>query len=104
MPRPGLAFPSPSGASWSFTERVVSGIATRLVEEAWSGSDFYRGLILYTSAWVYWERRNAPGVRAQLKKALGRLDSYPAAYLGLDVAELRAHCVAVRQEVAGNPQ
>ncbi len=75
------------------------------LEKAWyrSGSDFYQGLILYASAWVHWERRNAHGVRAQLKKTLGRLDAYPAAYLGINVAELRAHCVAVRQEVAGNP-
>ncbi len=75
------------------------------LEEAWrrSGSDFYQGLILYASAWVHWERRNAHGVQAQLQKALARLDAYPAAYLGLDVAELRAHCAAVRQEVAGNP-
>lgn len=75
------------------------------LEDAWrrSRSDFYHGLILYASAWVHWERRNAHGVRAQLEKALERLDAYPAAYLGLDVAELRAHCVAVRQEVAGNP-
>ena len=42
-------------------------------------------------------------MRAQLEKALDRLDAYPAAYLGLDVAELRAHCVVVRQEVAKNP-
>ena len=75
------------------------------LEEAWrsSGSDFYQGLILYASAWVHWERRNAHGVRAQLDKALKRLDLYPAAYLGLNVAELRAHCVAVRQDVARNP-
>ena len=47
------------------------------LEEAWrrSGSDFYQGLILYASAWVHWERRNAHGVRG----------------------------VAVRQEVAENP-
>jgi len=75
------------------------------LEEAWrrNGSDFYQGLILYASAWVHWERRNAHGVRAQLNKTLARLDAYPAAYLGLDVAELRAHCLAVRQEVAENP-
>ena len=75
------------------------------LEAAWreSGSDFYQGLILYASAWVHWERRNAHGVRAQLNKTLARLDAYPAAYLGLDVAELRAHCLAVRQEVAENP-
>ena len=43
------------------------------LEEAWrrGGSDFYQGLILYASAWVHWERRNAHGVRAQLK-ASGR--------------------------------
>jgi hypothetical protein len=47
--------------------------------------------------------RNAHGVRAQLNKTLARLDAYPAAYLGLDVTELRAHCLALRQEVADNP-
>ena len=75
------------------------------LEAAWreSGSDFYQGLILYASAWVHWERRNAHGVRAQLAKTLARLEPYPSAYLGLDVAELRAHCVAVRREVAENP-
>ena len=75
------------------------------LEEAWreSGSDFYQALILYASAWVHWERRNAHGVRAQLEKAVERLAAYPAAYLGFDVAELRAHCLAVRHEVAANP-
>ncbi len=75
------------------------------LEEAWrtNGSDFYQGLILYASAWVHWERRNSHGVRAQLGKTLQRLDAYPTAYLGLDVAALRAHCWAVQKEVAGNP-
>ena len=75
------------------------------LEDAWraSGSDFYQGLILYASAWVHRERRNAHGVRAQLRKAMERLDTHPVSYLGLDVAEIRAHCVAVRKEVAGNP-
>ena len=75
------------------------------LEEVWrrNGSDFYQGLILYASAWVHSERKNAHGVRAQLEKALERLNAYPASYLGLDVAELRAHCVAVRQEVARHP-
>ena len=76
------------------------------LEDAWraGGSDFYHGLILYASAWVHWERRNAHGVQAQLRKARERLDTHPAAYLGLDVAELRAHCVAVPREVDGNPE
>lgn len=75
------------------------------LEDAWreNRSDFYQGLILYASAWVHWERRNAHGVRAQLRKTRDRLAAYPNHYLGLAVAELRTHCVEVRQEVAGNP-
>ena len=75
------------------------------LEEAWrsNGSDFYQGLILYASAWVHWERGNAHGVRAQLNKTLERLDAYPAAYLGLDLAALRAHALEVQEEVARNP-
>jgi hypothetical protein len=42
-------------------------------------------------------------VRAQLKKTLERLADYPTSYLGLDVAALREHCLAVRLEVAQNP-
>ena len=104
-PHSRLAFPAPSGSSWSFYGASRFWDSHEALEEAWrrNGSDFYQGLILYASAWVHWERRNAHGVRAQLKKTLGRLDAYPASYLGLDVDELRAHCVAVRQEVAGNP-
>jgi predicted metal-dependent hydrolase len=67
-----------------------------------TGSDFYQALILYASAWVHWKRGNAHGVRAQLKKTLERLADYPTAYLGLDVAALREHCLAVRLEVAQN--
>jgi hypothetical protein len=75
------------------------------LENAWraSGSDFYQALILYASAWVHRERGNAHGVRAQLRKAIARLDAYPDTYLGLDISELREHCVAVQREVAKNP-
>jgi predicted metal-dependent hydrolase len=76
------------------------------LEEEWrkTGSDFYQGLILYASAWVHWERRNAHGVRAQLRKALERLADYPPTYLGFDVAALREHCREVRREVARNTE
>ena len=42
------------------------------LEDAWRAnrSDFYQGLILYASAWGHRERRNAHGVRAQLRKAV----------------------------------
>ncbi|MDH3206108.1 MAG: DUF309 domain-containing protein [Gemmatimonadota bacterium] len=73
-----------------------------VLEDEWrrTGSDFYQGLILYASAWVHWERENAHGVKAQLRKTLERLEAYPLEYLGIDVAALRDHCHAVREEVA----
>ena len=76
------------------------------LEDEWrrTDSDFYQALILYASAWVHWERRNAHGVQAQLRKTLERLADYPTAYLGFDVAALREHCLAVRQEVARNAE
>ncbi|MGH7576505.1 MAG: DUF309 domain-containing protein [Longimicrobiales bacterium] len=74
------------------------------LEDLWRAgrSDFYQALILYASAWVHWERRNAHGVGAQLKKALRRLAAYPSAYLGIDVAALRSHCIAVRAIVSND--
>lgn len=84
------------GAFWESHE-VLEGPWRR------AGSDFYQGLILYASAWVHWERENAHGVRAQLGKSLERLEGYPAAYLGLDVDRIRAHCRRVRRTVRENP-
>jgi len=71
------------------------------LEEEWfrTSSNFYQGLILYASAWVHWERKNAHGLRAQSIKALQRLDGYPSAYLGIDVDALRAHCIDLRDTV-----
>ena len=76
-----------------------------VLEEAWlrSRSDFYQALILYASAFVHRDRRNAHGVRAQLRKALERLERYPDRYLGVDVAGLRAHCRTVRETVGRHP-
>ena len=76
-----------------------------VLEHPWreSGSAFYQGLILYASAWVHWERGNAHGVRAQLRKALERLGPYPARYLGLDLDAIRSHCLEARATVAAHP-
>lgn len=72
-----------------------------VLEGPWreGGSDFYQGLILYASAWVHWQRGNAHGVDAQLRKTLGRLDGYPDAWLGIDVEAIRHHCGEVREIV-----
>lgn len=76
------------------------------LEGAWreTGSDFYQALILWASAWVHWERANPHGVRAQLGKALNRLEGYPSPYLGVDVDALRAGCEATRRVVAAHPE
>jgi hypothetical protein len=72
------------------------------LEDLWreTGSAFYQALILYASAWVHWERHNAHGVNAQLRKTLERLHGYPEAYLGFDVAALRRHCETVRSALS----
>jgi hypothetical protein len=76
-----------------------------VLEGPWreTGSAFYQGLILYASAWVHWQRGNAHGVDAQLRKALERLDGYPDRYLGIDVGAIRAHCTEVRTRVGAGP-
>ena len=75
------------------------------LEGAWreTGSDFYQALILFATAWVHWERQNAHGVRAQLGKALQRLEGCPSPYLGIDVDAIRDACEAGRRTVAAFP-
>lgn len=60
------------------------------------GSDFYHGLILYASAFVHVQRRNAHGVRSQLDKARRRLEAYAPTYLGMDVEGILAHARETR--------
>ncbi|MEM6672477.1 MAG: DUF309 domain-containing protein [Planctomycetota bacterium] len=63
-------------------------------------SALYKGLILYASAWVHWQRGNAHGVKAQLQKAREHLAVYPDRYLGIDVESVRAHCGEAQARVA----
>lgn len=53
-------------------------------------SNFYKGLILYASAFVHLQRGNAKGVRAQLRKTQRHLKPYAPGYLGTDVAGILA--------------
>lgn len=48
-------------------------------------SDFYKGLILYASAFVHLQRGNAKGVHAQLRKTQRHLEPYAPCYMGVDV-------------------
>src|SRR4051812_10898683 len=64
-----------------------------LLEAYWreNHSRFYKGLILYASAFVHAQRGNAHGVVAQLRKAERDLSSYRPSESGVDVEALLAH-------------
>ncbi|MEJ2678924.1 MAG: DUF309 domain-containing protein [Gemmatimonadota bacterium] len=63
------------------------------LEGAWreNRSRFYKGLILYASAFVHAGRGNTHGLRAQLRKATQHLQPYRPAYLGFDVTAILKH-------------
>lgn len=63
------------------------------LEHAWRGnaSPFYKGLILYASAFVHAGRGNSHGVEAQLRKTIRQLEPFSPAYLGFDVDAILDH-------------
>ena len=63
-------------------------------------SEFYKGLILFASAFVHVQRGNPRGIVAQLRKAERHLEAYRPTYLGVDVDGLLAHSVRCRAIVA----
>lgn len=76
-----------------------------VLEGSWrkNGSTFYKGLIIFASAFVHAQRGNPTGVRKQMAKALRYLSPYAPNYLGLDVEALlrhatQCHDLAVRLE------
>ncbi len=96
--------PSPPPHLAAFLDLYAKGEfweSHEVLEGPWrsSRSDFLQGLILYASAWVHWQRENAHGVQAQLRKTLDRFEGYPAAWCGIDVERIRRHCRVVRSEV-----
>lgn len=54
-------------------------------------SPFYRGVIIYASAFVHGQRGNPRGVRKQLLKAKRYLKEYRPVYMGLDIERLLSH-------------
>ncbi|CAN5792018.1 hypothetical protein BH23GEM3_BH23GEM3_25120 [soil metagenome] len=72
-----------------------------VLERPWrtGRSDFYKGLILYASAWVHVQRGNPRGIAAQLRKAERQLEAFRPAYLGVDVDALLAHAAVALQTV-----
>jgi predicted metal-dependent hydrolase len=65
-------------------------------ERCWlqsSGADalFYQALIQAAAALVKWRQGNRRGLTLNWAKSSARLDRLPSSYLGLSLADLRAH-------------
>lgn len=61
-------------------------------------SPFFRGMIIYASAFVHAQRGNPRGVLKQLRKAQRYLERYRPYYMGVDVDRVLAHagdCLAL---------
>jgi uncharacterized protein len=50
---------------------------------------FLQALIQTTAAFHHWKKGNMRGAVSLLRRALGRLESYPAEFGGVDLAQLR---------------
>ncbi len=64
-------------------------------ETVWLGAQepektFLQGLIQVAAGFHHFQRGNRAGTISLLRSALGRLDRYPEAFAGLEVAPLRA--------------
>jgi uncharacterized protein len=65
------------------------------LEEIWSGvrgpsRDFFQGLIQVSVGFYHLGNGNHPGAATLLRRALARLERYPACYAGVELARLRA--------------
>jgi uncharacterized protein len=83
------------GEYWESHERL---------ETPWreNRNGFYKGLILFASAFVHAGRGNAHGVVAQLQKAEAELEPYRPAREGIDVDAILAHAQRCKDIVAHN--
>lgn len=75
-----------------------------VLEAPWrkSRSPFYKGMIIYASAFVHGRRGNPRGVRKQLLKAEKYLSAYTPHYLGLDVGARLRHARLCLAHVEGS--
>jgi predicted metal-dependent hydrolase len=84
--------------------------AHEVLEEVWRpcrGEErrFLQGLVQVAVALHHHSTGNLRGARSVLQRAQGNLAPYPGAYLGLDVATLRAACAAWAEALAsGGPR
>jgi hypothetical protein len=97
---PGPGIPEPLGAFVTLFNAGAFWESHEVLEGPWreSRSGFYHGMILFASAFVHVQRRNAHGVGAQFRKARLALQEYAPAYLGIDVDALLARCRGIPDE------
>jgi hypothetical protein len=75
------------------------------LERAWvkNRSAFYKGLIIYASAFVHLQRGNLSGAVKQLGKVPRYLSRFRPGYLGVDVDGVLDHAGHCRNEAARSP-
>lgn len=76
-----------------------------VLEGPWrvSKSPFFKGMIIYASAFVHAQRGNPRGVVKQMRKAERYLAEYRPHYMGMDVDRILSHaarCMAIAAQLA----
>lgn len=80
--------------------------AHEVLEGPWreNRSPFYKGMIIYASAFVHVQRGNPAGVAKQMAKVEKYLPPYRPFYLGLDVQQVLRYAGICRQRVKGREE
>src|SRR5690606_23561314 len=80
-------FPAPYETFISLFNAQRFWDAHEVLEGPWrrSCSRFYKGLIIYASAFVHLQRGNPVGIGKQMRKVLHYLPPFEPCYMGLDV-------------------
>lgn len=64
-------------------------------------SNFYKGMIIYASAFVHVQRGNPAGVQKQMRKVLNYLPPYRPGYMGLAVDDILSYAEWCRERAVG---
>ncbi len=96
-----LEFPAPFLEFVARFNRGEFWASHEVLEAPWRAnrSSFYKGLILYASAYVHVRRGNPRGITAQFRKAERHLSRYRPHYLGINVNALLANAEQCRRLV-----
>jgi len=96
-------FPAPYETFISLFNAQRFWDAHEVLEGPWrrNRSRFYKGLIIYASAFVHLQRGNPVGIGKQMRKVLHYLPPFEPCYMGLDVSAITAHAETCCRAVAG---